>query len=176
MSTLSTLEILMIFSMAVTAVAVVVQMCVLIGMFGAIKRSSQQIESVAGLVQAKAVPLLETAQKTLDEYRPKVELLLNNLAETSTAVKEELARVEGAVNEVIDRSRLQVIRVDEMLSRTLDKVEDTTDRVQQTVAVPVRQASGVIQGISVGLSTLFHKGNYARGKAGPGIPKEDMFI
>ena len=174
---MSTLETLMVFSIAVTSVAVVVQMCVLIAMFGAMKRSSQRLEAVASLVEAKAVPLLETAQKTLDEYRPKVELLLSNLADTSATVKAELARVEGAVNDVIDRSRLQVIRVDDLLSRTLDKVEDTTELVHQSVAAPVRQASGVIQGISVGLSMLFQKGNdNSRRKNGPGVPKEDMFI
>jgi hypothetical protein len=173
---MSTLETLMIVFIAVTSVAVVVQMCVLIGMSVAFKKSAKRMEGVADQLEANAIPLFKTAQEMISECRPKLKLLLNNLADTSTTVKEKLERADGTLNEVIDRTRLQVIRVDELLSRTLDSVEGATELVQQSVAAPVRQASGVIQGISVALSTLFHKGNYSRGKGGAGVPKEDMFI
>ena len=41
--------------------------------------------------------------------------------------------------DAMDRTRLQVIRADELLHRTLDRVENTTDLVHKTVVSPVRQ-------------------------------------
>ena len=40
-------------------------------------------------------------------------------------------------------ARLQVIRADELLTRTLDRVERTSDMVHTTVVSPIRQVSGI---------------------------------
>jgi len=45
----------------------------------------------------------------------------------------------------VDRTRLQVIRADELLNRTMDRIEETTDVVHRTVVSPVRQLSGLVQ-------------------------------
>jgi hypothetical protein len=79
----------------------------------------------------------------------------------------------------VDRTRLQIIRADELLTRTLDRVEETSDMVHKTVISPVRQLSGVIQGISVGLEFLL--GSRARRNGGSRearqpVPQDEMFI
>ena len=51
------------------------------------------------------------------------------------------------MNDVIDRARLQVIRADELLNRTMDRVEETTDMVHRTVVSPVRQLSGLMPSV-----------------------------
>ena len=58
-------------------------------------------------------------------------------------------------NDLLDRVRLQVIRADEMVTRTMDRVEETSEKVQHTVMSPVRQVSGIAQAISVGVGTFF---------------------
>ena len=55
----------------------------------------------------------------------------------------------------MDRTRLQVIRADELLNRTMDRIEETTDVVHRTVVSPVRQLSGLIQGLTAGVEFLF---------------------
>jgi hypothetical protein len=87
--------------------------------------------------------------------------------------------VDAAVTDVVDRGRLQVIRADELLSRTLDRVEQTSDLVHKTVISPVRQFSGLLQGITVGLEFLF--GGRARKNGGTReerrpVPQDEMFI
>jgi hypothetical protein len=173
---MSNLETLMIVFIIVTAVAVVVQMGVLLALYANVKRSSSRMESLASQLESRAVPTLEMAQNMLQEYRPKVDTILQNLAETSTTVKQEIVRLDASLTDVVDRTRLQVIRVDELFSRTLDRVEEATELVHHSVLSPVRQATGVLQGITMGLATLFNKGPYARTKHSTGVPKEDMFI
>ena len=63
--------------------------------------------------------------------------------------------MDATVNDVVDRARLQIIRADELLSRTLDRVEETSDMVHKTVVSPVRQFSGLIQGVTAGIEFLF---------------------
>jgi hypothetical protein len=176
---MSSLETLMIVCIVVTALAVLIQMVVLVALYGGIRKSSSRMETLAHVLaqlEAQALPALETVQSMLQEYRPKIETVLNNAAETSTIVKEEVVRLDTQVVEVSERLRLQAIRVDELVSHTLDRIENATALVHQSVVSPVRQASGVLQGVTTGLATLFHKGPYARAKRGAGVPKDDMFV
>ena len=60
-----------------------------------------------------------------------------------------------------------------MLTRTLDKVEETTDAVQKTVVSPVRQISGLAHGLGVGIEAFLGK----RRKREPvRVPQDEMFI
>ena len=43
-----------------------------------------------------------------------------------------------------------------MVTHTLDRVEETSEKVQQSVMSPVRQVSGIVQAISVGVGTFFN--------------------
>jgi hypothetical protein len=73
---------------------------------------------------------------------------------------------------------LQIIRADELLTRTLDRVEQTSDMVHQTVISPIRQLSGLMQGITVGLEFLFGgrgRKNGSREERRP-VPQDEMFI
>jgi len=83
-----------------------------------------------------------------------------------------LERLDATVSDVMDRTRLQVIRADELVTRTMDRVEETTDIVHHTVISPVRQIAGLMQGITTGIGTLF--GNRRRGQVG--VPNDEMFI
>ena len=88
-------------------------------------------------------------------------------------VREQIQRIDATLSDLVDRSRLQVIRADEMLTRTLDKVEETTDAVQKTVVSPVRQISGLAHGLGVGIEAFLGK----RRKREPvRVPQDEMFI
>lgn len=170
------METLLIIFIVVTAVAVVIQMCILVALYATVKKSTARMESLATEVQTRAIPTLDTAQNMLNTYRPKIDLIIDNLTEGSTTVKQQVARFEEPVGEVIERTRHQVQRVDEMMSRTLDRVENATELVQHSVSGPLRQATGVLQGLTAGLATLFGRGPYARAKRPVAAPKDEMFI
>jgi hypothetical protein len=100
---------------------------------------------------------------------------VGNVSETSDVVKAQMDRLDVTLNDIIDRTRLQVIRADEFLNRTLDQVEDTTEMVTKTVISPVRQLSGLIQGLTTGFEVFL--GGKRRRRDGVGVPQDDeMFI
>jgi methyl-accepting chemotaxis protein len=110
----------------------------------------------------------------LNEARPKLENLITNLSDSSTILHTQLERLDATVSDVVDRARLQVIRADELVGRTLDRVEQTTDLVHKTVVSPVRQVSGLVQGVMAGMEFFFSGRNRQRGRAP--VAQDEMFI
>lgn len=162
-----------------TGIAVMLQAGILLAMYIAMRKSTERLEALASEVQTKVMPFVEQAQEIMTLTRPKIEVITDNLQETSTLVRSQIERVDATVNDVVDRTRLQVIRADELFTRTLDRVEQTTDIVQRTVVSPVRQLSGLMQGITVGLEFLFsgrgRKNGGSREERRP-VPQDEMFI
>jgi hypothetical protein len=137
------------------------------------------MEAVAEEVKTKALPTLEMVQATLTELRPKLQVITDNLTETTVLVRNEVERVDATVSDATDRARLQIIRADEMLSRTLDRVEQTSDLVSKTVVSPVRQVSGIIQGVTAGLEFLLSHRARKNGDSRSSrraVPQDEMFI
>jgi len=164
---------------ALTGFAVLLQACILAAMYFAMRKTSQRMESLAAEVQSKVLPTMEQARSMLTEIQPKVQVIAGNLEEITVRVRGQMDRVDAAVSDAVDRARLQVIRADELLTRTLDKVEHTSEMVQKTVVSPVRQFSGLLQGITTGLEFLFSQ----RGRRNGGgreerrpVPQDEMFI
>ena len=118
---------------ALTAFAVVIQAGILVALYLAVRKSTTRMEALATEVTAKALPTLETAHSMLVELRPKIETLAENAAESTSILRVQLGRLDATLSDVLDRARLQVIRADELLNRTMDKVEETTEVVHKTV-------------------------------------------
>ncbi len=168
------------------AAAVVLQMLILLAMYLAMRKLGARMEALAdrledtsGIVQRRVLPLLDGANSVQQDVksflataRPKVDTVLDNLSYVTATARSSVERMDATVNDAIDRVRLQVIRGDEMLTRTMDRVEETTERVQHTVMSPVRQLSGLVQGLSVGFGTFFNSQRRRRN----GGPSDEMFI
>jgi methyl-accepting chemotaxis protein len=164
---------------ALTGIAVLLQAGVLLAMYLAMRKSSQRMEELATDVKTKVMPTVTLAQEMITTLRPQIENIVENLSETTTTLRSEVQRVDATVNDVIDRARLQVIRADELLSRTLDRVEQTSDLVHKTVVSPVKQLSGMVQGITVALEFLFSRRNRRNGGSREErrpVPQDEMFI
>jgi hypothetical protein len=162
---------------AITA-AVVLQMLILAGMFFTVRKLSLHLKTVTDEVKTQALPLLESAKsmqtdvkRILETSAPKVELILDNAAAISTTAQAGIERMESTVNDLLDRARLQIIRADEMVSRAMDSVEDTTEKVAHSVTSPIKHASGIMQGISTGFGAYFNQKRPRN--AGP---SDEMFI
>ena len=164
---------------AVTGLAVLLQAGVLLAMYLAMRKSGQRMEELAGDVKTKVMPTVVEVQAIITALRPKIENIVDNLGETTTTLRSEVQRVDATVNDAVDRGRLQIIRADELLSRTLDRVEQTSDMVQKTVVSPVKQLSGLVQGITTGLEFLFGGRNRRNGGSREErrpVPQDEMFI
>jgi hypothetical protein len=153
-------------------VALVLQIGIMIAILLTVQKSSARMQSLAEEVQRRALPTLDAAQSLLTTTKPKIEELVANAAATSATIKSQVERLDATVSDVIDRARLHVIRADELVTRTMDRVEETTDLVHHSVVSPVRQLAGLMQGLTAGLGSLL--GRRSRNHAGQ--PQDEMFI
>ena len=168
------MENLLTISIAVTAAAVVLQAGILVAMYLAVRKSSARMEALTTEVKTKVLPTAETVQSMLVDLRPKIDTLVTNSSEISRTIRSQVERLDATVNDVIDRTRLQVIRADDLLTRTMDKVEETSEVVHKTVVSPVRQLSGLMRGLSVGVEAFL--GSKRRHREAVTVPQDEMFI
>ncbi len=164
---------------AITAAAIVLQMLILFVMCVVLYKLSARLKTAVDEGEARVFPLLENTKvllqdvkTSLETMRPKVDVILDNAAHVTTTARTDADRLQTTFNDLLDRVRLQVIRADEMVTRTMDRVEETSEKVQHSVMSPLRQVSGVLQAINVSVGTYFNNQKRRRN----GGPSDEMFI
>jgi hypothetical protein len=166
-------ELLTIF-IAVTCVAVVLQVAILFAFYVSVRKVSERVTALSVRVEQDVIPAVIQARELVTRHAENVNEIVKNLVDTTASVREQVERVSLTLNDVIDRTRLQVIRADEMVTRTMDRVEQTAENVQHTVLSPVRKLAAVLTGVIAGV------GEYSAGRkvrhAENAIPREEMFI
>src|SRR5437667_12798927 len=115
----------------VTAIAVVIQAGILVALFIAVRQTSARVEALASEVKAKAVPTIETAQAMLVELRPRVTEIVANVEDSSCIVRAQIERVAATVSDAADPTRMQMIRADYFVNRTLARVEEPSEMVHR---------------------------------------------
>jgi hypothetical protein len=142
---------------AITSVAVVLQMLILLGLYLTVRRTTSEVESIASDFQRRATPLMENARDILADATPKLKEITSNLTETSSSLKKHAGTLGDAAVEIALRARNKVVQTDDMLTRTLERVEKTTGAVQNSVLSPVRHVNGFLQALSVGIASLLNQ-------------------
>ncbi|HEY4054510.1 MAG TPA: hypothetical protein VGL74_12240 [Terriglobales bacterium] len=158
---------------AVTAAAVLLQAAILAGMFFAVRKTSAKVESLAEEVKTKVLPTAELAHSMMVELRPKIETVVDNVSVSTTMMRAQLERVDATLTDIVDRTRLQVIRADEFVNNTMEKLEETREAVQRTVVSPVRHISGLVHGVTAGVEAFFSR---KRANNSATVPQDEMFI
>jgi len=160
-----------------TAVAVILQMFILLGLAISVRKTTSKLTKLTEEVHGRAMPILGTADAILADSRGKLDTVMTNLVAVTGTLKTQMDRLDATVNDVVDRARLQVIRADDIVTRTLDRVEQTGELVEHTVVSPVRQITGIMQGLSVGISSFLGKNRNRRRRPNQRVTQdEELFI
>jgi ABC-type transporter Mla subunit MlaD len=164
---------LLIISIVVIGLAVLIQAGVLLGMYLALKKTSGKVEVLAEEVRTKVIPTAQLAHEMIVELRPKLVNVVDNVSVATTVMRDQLERLDATLTDIVDRTRLQVIRADEFVNSTMDKLEETREAVQRTVVSPVKHLSGIMHGLSVGLEAFLGR---RREREAATVPQDEMFI
>jgi methyl-accepting chemotaxis protein len=158
---------------AVTSVAVVLQTLILAGMYFSIRKMGERMEALSRRVEEQALPLVEKVRGMVDESAPKIQMVVTNLAETSTLVRKQAGQIDEAVTEIVGIARAQAGRADELATRTMQRVDLTAERLQHTVNSPMRHLSALMEGVTAGLGVLVSGRKSQSSKA---ASNDEMFI
>ncbi len=158
---------------AVTALAVVLQMAILAAMFFQIRRLSEQMTRILGDFQSRMNPILARLQLLMEDTQPRLSSMMADVSEIVHLARGQAQKVDRVFTEAVDRLRSQLLHADQILSGTMEAVEVAGSKIRRTVLGPVQQASALIKGIQAGLEFFRTKG---RAREGAAEQDEGLFI
>ncbi len=137
--------------------SVVVQGCVFLGLFLVARTALAKAEKIANDASARALPIITQTRTIVEDLTPKLKLITANLVEISTTLKDQTKHVNSTVGDVVEKTRHQADRVDEMVTAILDGVTHAGATIQAGVSKPVRQVNGIYQAARAAFEKLTSK-------------------
>src|ERR1700678_997712 len=138
----------------IAAIAIVVQMAVLVAMFVQLKMSMQEFTRIANDLQGRVDPILLRVNRILEDSEGRISSVMGDTAEITRLARGQAQKVDRVFTETIERLQIQVIRADQILTGAMEVVDEAGTKFRNTLWGPIRQASAVIEGIKVGLDML----------------------
>lgn len=135
---------------AVAAVALVIQMGLLFAMLMASRAMKKQIETLT----AKVGPLAENGQKLVEEVRAYTKDVSAKTNDLIDLTRKQLARVDDLMGEAAGRTRAQMDRIEMVLDDTVNRYQETVALLQSGILRPLHQLNAVTAGIRAALSVL----------------------
>ena len=146
-------RLLMVF-VAMVAIALVVQAIALVVMaVGAAKARKRGLEIVEEL-RLKVMPILDSSHGFIQDTAPKVKIITENFVETSHVIRAKAQEFDSTASDLNSKTRAQVARVDGMVTSVLNTTSDISETVQRGIKVPLREVSGLVNGLKAGLDVL----------------------
>ena len=144
---------LMIF-VAVAAFALLAQAVAFIVMAVGAKKASTRALMIAEEVRLKAMPLINDAHEMIRELTPKMKVITENFVETSHMVRSKTREFDATAGDINVKTRAQVARVDGIVTSVLNSTTEVTETIQRGIKVPLREVSGIVNGVKAGLDVL----------------------
>jgi hypothetical protein len=146
-------RLLMIF-VGMVAVALIVQAIALIAMaVGAAKARKRGLEIVEEL-RTKLMPIMDNTHSFIQDTAPKVKIITENFVETSHVVRAKAQEFDVTASDLNSKARAQAARVDGIVTSALNTTTDVAETIQRGIKIPLREVSGIINGVKAGLDVL----------------------
>ena len=152
-----TQQIVWIIFTAVTSVGVLIQAFVLLAMFFAVKKTAGEVQELSDQLKQHLIPTISVTRNLIEDISPKIKVATSNLVEASSIVRSQAEQINKTVGQVAEVAQAQVSRVDELATAVLDGITQATAAVQHGIAAPLKQVSGVLNGLRAGIDVLRKK-------------------
>jgi methyl-accepting chemotaxis protein len=171
-------HLLMIF-VGIASFALLAQAVALVGMAIGAAKTQKLIQSQIEELKGKLMPLIDKSHLLVTDLTPQVKQIVGNVSTISThvedisalvrekvyefgptisAANETLLQANATVREANSKTQQQVARVDGMVSEVLNTTEAISRSIQHGISVPIREVSGILEGLKAGLVTFFSGG------------------
>jgi type IV secretory pathway VirB2 component (pilin) len=159
----------------IAAVAIVMQMAIMLGMYLQFRDMNQHIKRVTTDLETRVNPILLRINRILDDSQDRISSIVGDAAEVTRIARSQAQKVDRVFTDAVDRLRVQVIRADHLLTGALEVLEDTGSKVRRTVTGPITQVTAVLKGIKVGLDFIRGQQHHRRRSDAP-TQDEELFI
>jgi uncharacterized protein YoxC len=167
---------------ALVALAMLVQAIVLVAALIALRKLAKSIRQEMDDLRSAIMPVIENIKPVIESTRtllarvaPKIEEATADLAAISRTLRNQVADVQVATDEIIARARRQASRIDSMVSNVLDTVDQAGSFMANTVTKPMRQLSALLASAKAVVESLRSTGGAARAQANR-ASGDDLFV
>lgn len=165
-----------IFSL-VAAAALIVQVIILVALFFQLRKTTENMNRLAGDLESRVGPILTRVQILLDDTQPKITNMVNDASHIVYLARGQAQKVDRVFTDAADRLRGQLLHADRILTGVMETVEDAGARFKGSFWAPVQKASALLQGIKVGLDILrSRRRSSSRGDEPREQQEEELFI
>ena len=151
---------------ALTAIAIVTQAGVLVGIYVMSKRLSDQVERFMKDTREMMVPVRSIAEN--------LRTASANFVEIGLSARDQFRRVEAMVTDTGEALSLQLERFDRVSQNVIDRINETAEIVQDSVVRPAREVAAVAKGLSRGFGAFFF--GRSRSTVDQATQDEELFI
>jgi len=138
----------------IAAIAIVTQTLILVMMAMQMRTAIERFNRIATDLQSKIDPILVRTSRILEDSEDRIASIMGDAAEITRVARGSAQKIDRVFTEAVERLRIQVIRADQILTGTLEVIEDTGTRFRKSLWEPVQQASAILRGLKVGLDFL----------------------
>jgi hypothetical protein len=138
----------------VTGLGVLMQAGVLLAMFLGLRETHKKIHALTEKIEEHVLPLMHNSRGLMQDLTPQVKQIASNLVDVSNTLKTQTENVKTVVEDVTERTRKQTARADGMVTGALNTLAHAGAAVERGISAPLRQVSGVLNGLRAGIDTL----------------------
>lgn len=111
-------------------------------------------------LEQEAREMLSRVRSIADRMEPLAEVaetVKTNVDSLSVLVKARAENVDAFIQEMAQVGREQALKIDHVVTDTVQKFEQTTEVIQRDVLRPALEVSSFVKGVRAGISYLFNK-------------------
>jgi len=163
------LLVIMAVFVGVATVALVIQACMLFGIYKASRAMQQNTQRLTPKVEA----LMESSRTAIDDSRIQIIAVTTRANDILDSARKQMARFDELLSDAASRSRRQMDHAELILDDALDRAEKTIATVHGGVMKPIREINAVAAGLRAALHFLMRGG---RPNPDEVTVDEEMFI
>jgi hypothetical protein len=142
------------FFVGMVAIAMVGQAVALIVMaIGAAKARKRGLE-IAEDLRVRVLPIISGTHELIRDNSPKVKVITENFVEASHVIRSKAQEFDVTASDLNAKTRAQAARIDGIVTSVLNTTVEITETIQKGIKVPVREVSGLVNGLKAGLDVL----------------------
>ena len=158
----------------IAAVAIVIQMAILLAMFFQGRTAIEQFTRIATDLQNRIDPILLRTSRILEDSEDRIASIMGDAAEITRVARGSAQKIDRVFTDAVERLRVQIIRADHILTGTLEVVEESGAKFRRTLWTPIQQASAILKGMKVAIDML--RGQNRRPEPDSATADEELFI
>jgi len=156
-------------AVVVSAVALILQALMLVGVYKSTKALRETATRTAGQVET----LVEALQRSQEQTRKQISEVAAKAGEVLDLAHKQLIRIDDVLGDAVGRAKIQMDRVELILDDSIGKLQETTAPLPNGLLHTVRELNGMAAGIQAALSSLFRSRRMTVEQA---THDEEMFI